>query len=244
MSRPDDFDLHQKRSDSEEERAGQKQSAQWYRISYQNENGTVPPVVMPMEEEGGWGHLPPKRGNKLFLIAVCITLCFSPMFLGGLGGALITSSLLQGGGDPTVNPMVGESSGLNGGYLPETGGSTYDYASVELSKNDGSALLGSENGSAGSNAKSMISAVAAVKDSVVEIMTTAVSNYGKISAGAGSGVIIHEDGIIVTNNHVVADTDEIFVRLTNGNTYKAFLRGWIRIVILPSSRSPPRKRLR
>ena len=73
---------------------------------------------------------------------------------------------------------------------------------------------------------SLIAATAAVKDSVVEITTAVVSNRGgAISAGAGSGVIIHEDGIIVTNNHVIEDCDRIYVRLTNGDTYEAALRG-------------------
>lgn len=39
--------------------------------------------------------------------------------------------------------------------------------------------------------------------------------------GSGSGVIISEDGYIVTNNHVVAFADEILVTLNNDKTYKA-----------------------
>lgn len=41
----------------------------------------------------------------------------------------------------------------------------------------------------------------------------------------GSGVIISEDGYIVTNNHVVADAEEIEVTLHNNKTYKADLIG-------------------
>jgi serine protease Do len=104
---------------------------------------------------------------------------------------------------------------------------SYDYASAfeQITKNDGAGLVGSANGSAGSSAKSMIEAIAAVKDSVVEITTTVESNRGTMTAGAGSGVIIHADGIVVTNNHVVADSDNIYVRLSNGDTYEAALRG-------------------
>ncbi len=39
--------------------------------------------------------------------------------------------------------------------------------------------------------------------------------------GAGSGWIIDADGIIVTNNHVVEDTDNIFVILDDGRTFTA-----------------------
>jgi serine protease Do len=42
---------------------------------------------------------------------------------------------------------------------------------------------------------------------------------------SGSGVLISEDGYIVTNNHVVANADEITVTLTNKKTYKAEVIG-------------------
>ena len=42
---------------------------------------------------------------------------------------------------------------------------------------------------------------------------------------SGSGVIISEDGYIVTNNHVVADADVIDVTLSNKKTYKAKVIG-------------------
>ena len=126
-----------------------------------------------------------------------------------------------------------------GGVVPNgtTGGSTtgevngmgdapsYPYAGVTITQNDGSALVGSTNGSAGANATTRIAAVAAVRDSVVEISTTTISNRGQLTAGAGSGVIIHADGIVVTNNHVIDGVSNIYVRLTNGNTYEAYLRG-------------------
>ncbi|MEO6490900.1 MAG: trypsin-like peptidase domain-containing protein [Ferruginibacter sp.] len=42
---------------------------------------------------------------------------------------------------------------------------------------------------------------------------------------SGSGVIISEDGYIVTNNHVVQNADEITVTLNNKRTYKAKVIG-------------------
>ena len=42
---------------------------------------------------------------------------------------------------------------------------------------------------------------------------------------SGSGVIISEDGYIVTNNHVVSNADEINVTLNNRKTYKAKVIG-------------------
>ncbi len=43
--------------------------------------------------------------------------------------------------------------------------------------------------------------------------------------GSGSGVIISEDGYIVTNNHVVENADDIEVSLNDNRTYKAELLG-------------------
>lgn len=43
--------------------------------------------------------------------------------------------------------------------------------------------------------------------------------------GLGSGVIVSEDGLIITNNHVIENTDEIKVRLINGDEITAELVG-------------------
>ena len=51
-----------------------------------------------------------------------------------------------------------------------------------------------------------------VKPHVVAIQT---------SRGAGSGWIIDEDGIIVTNNHVIANSSNVRVALFDGRTYVA-----------------------
>jgi serine protease Do len=43
--------------------------------------------------------------------------------------------------------------------------------------------------------------------------------------GLGSGVIIKENGVIITNNHVVDDADNIKVRLMDGREFKAKVKG-------------------
>lgn len=46
-----------------------------------------------------------------------------------------------------------------------------------------------------------------------------------VEQGSGSGIIITEDGYIVTNQHVIADATEITVILNTGEEYKATLIG-------------------
>jgi serine protease Do len=45
------------------------------------------------------------------------------------------------------------------------------------------------------------------------------------SRGEGSGFIISADGYIVTNNHVVADADQVSITLSDGRTFKAKVVG-------------------
>jgi len=70
---------------------------------------------------------------------------------------------------------------------------------------------------------------AKTKPTVVEITTEMVSGYSYfqqfIQSGAGSGVIISQDGYIITNNHVIEGANKITVRLTTGEEYVATLIG-------------------
>jgi serine protease Do len=85
-------------------------------------------------------------------------------------------------------------------------------------------------GSAGDEAyETLAQAYANVADTVVEISTETVVNGGwlcnYVTGGAGSGVIISEDGYIVTNHHVISGADSVTVRLRNGNVYGALVVG-------------------
>lgn len=70
---------------------------------------------------------------------------------------------------------------------------------------------------------SIADVVALVKPSVVAINTEAVSfdffNRPFTQQGAGSGWILDEDGIIVTNNHVVAGANTITVSMDDGRIF-------------------------
>lgn len=70
--------------------------------------------------------------------------------------------------------------------------------------------------SADTHALSTSQIVALVENSVVEIETT---------SGAGSGVVLTEDGYIVTNAHVVESATSIKIKLHNESEYTAQLFG-------------------
>lgn len=65
--------------------------------------------------------------------------------------------------------------------------------------------------------------------SVVEVYTETkqVSSWFQdyVTEGAGSGVILSEDGYIVTNHHVIDGANTIKVRLSGGQSYTASLTG-------------------
>ncbi len=208
-------------------------TTQWYGVSYQN--NTYPPIVTPLGTAGA-GEQKRARRNKLALISLIVAVCVLFTAVMGLGGYLIANyindrldtnepSVPNDNGGVTLPGTSSGSSTGNSTVYEATGAETYDFAAVTINKNDGTGLIGSTNGSAGTAATTRIAAVAAVRNSVVEISTTTISNRGQLTAGAGSGVIIHADGIVVTNNHVIEGVSNIYVRLTNGNTYEAHLRG-------------------
>ncbi|MBO4360141.1 MAG: trypsin-like peptidase domain-containing protein [Eubacteriaceae bacterium] len=63
------------------------------------------------------------------------------------------------------------------------------------------------------------------QNSVVQISTemiqTSIYMQQYITSGAGSGVILSEDGYIVTNNHVIANATSVSVTLFDGTVYEA-----------------------
>ena len=67
--------------------------------------------------------------------------------------------------------------------------------------------------------------LAAVSPSVVSIQTGVQGGNGIFPNGAGSGVIISADGLVLTNNHVIEGADAIRVKTNDGKEYDAELVG-------------------
>src|SRR6476619_460129 len=91
----------------------------------------------------------------------------------------------------------------------------------------------------GQRRTAITAAVARVAPSVVTVQTQVVEAvpadfyeqfFGgrsgrRTSAGLGSGFIVRQDGVIVTNAHVIAGATKISVALRDGTTYPAKLLG-------------------
>ena len=58
-----------------------------------------------------------------------------------------------------------------------------------------------------------------------EIATRDPSRLMRPAAGVGTGIVLDEDGYILTSNHVIAGADAIIVTLHNGESYRGLLVG-------------------
>jgi len=153
--------------------------------------------------------------------AVAVACCAGILLSTGFGflGAVIANRMLPAAGQ-SGNVVVD----TEGNVVSEPGRTAVFYKSVE-----NLATSTAENG--GDLSLAQVSAL--VADSVVEITTeyTVSGWFQYVSGGAGSGVILSEDGYIVTNNHVICSddgvtpADTITVRLTSGEEHAATLVG-------------------
>jgi S1-C subfamily serine protease len=90
------------------------------------------------------------------------------------------------------------------------------------------AATASPNGSAQvvslTQSDAIIRVVQLAQPSVVTIDTTGVTSAGRFSVptnGVGSGFIVSSDGLIVTNNHVIAGSNTLSVTLDDGSQHQA-----------------------
>lgn len=139
-----------------------------------------------------------KKGNffKRHRTASLLIACLLLSGVGSFGGFYLAQSMNRGGNGVTYQPVIRTASTNDSERV--TGLSAKDVA-------------------------------AAAMNSVVEIRTESVQGGSfmrqYISEGAGSGVILSENGHIVTNHHVINGANKITVRTKDGTEYEATLLG-------------------
>lgn len=143
---------------------------------------------------------PRKKSNIPWKPIAAVVVVAALAFGGGIlaGGGVDLSGLTAGSTDN--NTAAGDNS------LPE------DSTKVQISETSG----GNEN------AESYADVYDKVSPSIVSII---VDDIQQGSEASGSGVIMSEDGYIITNNHVVEDGDKLTVVLNDASTYEAELIG-------------------
>lgn len=151
--------------------------------------------------------------------AVCAIL----VAVGGAGGYLLLRS------DPDEVPSKSAETDLsseNGLTAILGGNDSQETDSAQSSDNSAFSMeirKKPENSDGGFVVKDVSDVVQKVRPSVVGVITESFQTYS--TSSTGSGIILSEDGYIVTNNHVVERGDSIAVTLDDGETYAAELIG-------------------
>lgn len=157
---------------------------------------------------------PPKKssGKGFWIGMMCLTLflCAAISFVAGFGGTRVAIALYVAG--DSNQGIVGS---------PSKDGLYHSDPDSILSQG---ASEPSIYGSAGDEVFSISQVVRMVQDAVVVIDTT-VQSFGSVEISSGSGVIISENGYIVTCNHVVENAKNITVTLNSGTQYTAAFVG-------------------
>jgi serine protease Do len=102
---------------------------------------------------------------------------------------------------------------------------------VALSRNDDSSNDGGSSAApvaiANGEALDVHAVLGAVQDAVVTINIEGTAQFGGTIRGAGTGMVIDPDGLVLTNNHVVDGADSITVTLSDGRDVHGDLVGSI-----------------
>ncbi len=174
--------------------------------NYQNENEyssptQYPPVVNSYPSNNATSNKKNGGKGKKALKAVCVLTAVALVgTASGFGGSFLYSSM-----NPQIQVETSTTLGTDAGIVTPT------------------------NSQSSTESLSVAQIAEKAQPSVVEI-TTEVVSYGQFSesyvgSGAGSGVIISEDGYIVTNHHVIEDASKITVTAFDGSSYEAKLIG-------------------
>lgn len=149
------------------------------------------------QQNGGKKKKEKKKGRGA--LAAVMVVCILASGVLGFGGGMLANKVNIGGS--------GSGSGMQVNEVVQT--------------------VSADTGSSGSMSTEDI--VKKTQNSVVEITTETVQtgtftgNY--ITSGAGSGVIVSENGYIITNNHVIEDANTITVTTKDGTGYEATVVG-------------------
>lgn len=203
-----------------------------YNNSYTSGNTSVPsnpPIYSAFREAGArqagdqsYSGRVKKKSHWLRntgIVALCVILCLGA----GIGGSMIGASIYREHFAPIEETPNTRTPSAN----TNTSGTDSTSSQKEVSLPSGSALTTADP----TNTKILTIKEIYNKNAnaVVEIVTQYTTSYGYwgnvAGESAGSGVILTEDGYLVTNYHVIEKAEQIHIRLKSGDTYEATLVG-------------------
>ena len=163
------------------------------------------------------GSEPPKKPKKDRTTLKIVALVLVVALLGSVGGALLSSAIDQIN-DPAEEAVMEKQEAPKA--AEEEQGEDFELVVHELPEKLGSYNTG--------KTLTPVQVYELTVNSVVGIRTESTVNaFGQeaVSASAGSGFILSEDGYVITNAHVVSGAQTIKVDLYNGESYDAQLVG-------------------
>ncbi|MEU4237540.1 trypsin-like peptidase domain-containing protein [Actinoplanes sp. NPDC026619] len=190
-------------------------------FTYPPDYATWPPYQQPYQASPP----PPRRRRTGRLVAA-------------IGGGVVALALVGAGGFAlgwAAHPSSSAVSSGSSSYLPFNPGTGSDIApglgsgsgSGSGSTGDGSTGDGSTGSSSAGATDSQVAAVAAKVDPALVDIDTVLGAQN--AAAAGTGIVISADGVVLTNNHVVAGATSITVTdIGNGKSYRAAVVGYDR----------------
>jgi len=171
---------------------------------YENKNNPF-----PWDSDSTYHYAKPQKEKKNWTVGKVIAIALVCSLLGGIvgaGGMLLGSNLISK--DPITQPQQNVSNLLEGNR---------EKTVLNTTKIDTSKLM------------TPAEVYAANVNSTVGITTSITTNYWgypTTSAASGSGFIISDDGYLLTNFHVIEDSDSITVTMYDGATFEADLIGY------------------
>jgi len=165
---------------------------------------------------------PPRRVSRAVLAATAAAL----LVVGLVGASLVKGALSHDGATPQALPQPSISAPAVPAPVPSQPSLTLPSLPPLTLPGEGSG-----QGSTGSQASPNLTdkqkaAIAAVSPGLVDIVST-IGYDG--AQGAGTGMVLNSDGLVLTNHHVVAGATSISVTdIGNGQTYSAKVLGYDR----------------
>ncbi len=162
---------------------------------------------------------PPKRPKKDRTVLKIVALVAVVAILGSVGGALLTKAIDRIN-DPAEEPASQMQQQKEEPEKQEASQPQYEMEKHQLPEKLGSYDTG--------KSLTTVEVYELTVNSVVGIRTEATVNvFGQeaVSASSGSGFILSENGYVITNAHVIAGAETIWVDMFDGESYKAALVG-------------------